>query len=126
MVMSSVQAATAVVTATFIGVFAALALAQDIDDRSNGTMSDAPYNADPRAPTTEKHPGSAIFANDCTMNQTMYVTIRKNFGPIDLVVPPNKTITADVARGDQFAARCGIVVARDAKFTWIRLNGLGE
>jgi hypothetical protein len=87
---------------------------------------DAPFRADPEARTTEKRSGSALFSNDCPMNQKMYVTVRKNYGKVDVIIAPNKSVNKQVDRGDKYAARCGVVVARNAAFGWIKLNTSGD
>lgn len=87
---------------------------------------DTPFRADPAVRTTEKRSGTALFSNDCPMNQKMYITLRKNFGKIDVIVPPSKNVSKQVNRGDKYAARCGVVVARNAAYNWIKLNGSGD
>lgn len=87
---------------------------------------DAPFRADPELRTTEKRSGTALFSNDCPMDQKMYVTLRKNYGNVDVIVSPNQTVSRQVNRGDKFAARCGVVVMRDATFDWIKLNSSGD
>lgn len=106
---------------------AAPAFSQTPSSRANlSGYHDAPFLADPEVRTSEKRSGSALFSNDCPMNQKMYVTLQKNYGRVDLIVLPNKSTSTHADRGDKFAARCGVVVARNAKFNWIKLSGSGD
>lgn len=106
--------------------FAVPALAQSSSRANLSGSHDAPFRADPEVRTTEKRAGTAMFSNDCPLNQKMYVTVRKNYGKVDVIVAPNKSVSKRVDRGDKFAARCGVVVARNAAFAWIKLNGSGD
>jgi hypothetical protein len=120
---------TPLVAATVFGVLAGSsnpALSQTQSRANFSGSHDVPFQADPEARTTEKRSGTALFSNDCPMNQKMYVTVRKNYGAVDVIVLPNNTVTKTVNRGDKFAARCGVVVARNAAFNWIKLNGSGD
>jgi hypothetical protein len=114
------------VAAALVAGLTVPALAQSSSRANLSGSHDAPFRADPEVRTTEKRAGTALFSNDCPLNQKMYVTLRKNFGKVDVIVPPNKSVSRRVERGDKFAARCGVVVARNAAFRWIKLNGSGD
>jgi hypothetical protein len=120
---------TPLVAATVFGVLVGSptpALSQAHSRANLSGYHDVPFQADPESRTTEKRSGTALFSNDCPMNQKMYVTVRKNYGAVDLIVLPNKTVSKTTNRGDKYAARCGVVVARNATFNWIKLNGSGD
>lgn len=88
----------------------------------NRTQMDSPWHPSVPYKTTQTDAGKASFTNDCPVNQTMYVTIKKGYGPVEFVVAANKTVARSVEKGDKFAARCGLVVAERASYDWIHLN----
>jgi hypothetical protein len=91
-------------------------------DAQNRTQLDSPWHPAVNSKTTKTDSGKASFTNDCPVDQTMYVTIKKGFGPVDFVIAPKKALVRSVEKGDRFSARCGVVVAQRASYDWIQLN----
>jgi hypothetical protein len=106
----------------FVLAATALVAATPHTRAQNRTQLDSPWHPFVAYKSTQTDAGKATFTNDCPLNQNMYVTIKKGFGPVDFSVGPNNAVTRSVDKGDKYAARCGLVVGQRASYDWVQLN----